>query len=207
MLPAIQEATNVNYYVDFGPLRSALEWYVNALRQDEEFFEKGGYKLRCFSDGGEIVVDLYMPNNIKRQRPGVWSTWWIDPKQGFHVVRSSLQQGGAGSGQYNVVETSVKYDEIAPGAFCVASGKSVSSGLGTVRKKRGAAGWRIREFKVTAAEFGDFEYDHALFDSASLPIKRGALVTDRRVDPPLRFKYGDAPLDEQILRAASERNY
>jgi hypothetical protein len=91
--------------------------------------------------------------------------------------------------------------------LCVASGRSVSSSLGTVAKTKGGAGWRFRAFKVTAAEFGDFEYDDVLFDSASLPIKRGALVTDRRVDPPLRFKYGEAPLDEQILRAASERNY
>jgi hypothetical protein len=126
----------------------------------------------------------------------------IDPAKGFNIVRMRIRNGGSGQGIDNEMVRELVIDEFLPGVFFARRGQEFVENLGSVDKRDKKAGWGLKQFIVDEIQTGDFEYDEGQFDWKSLPIPAGAHVEDRRVDPPLTFKYGQSPLDEEVMKAA-----
>jgi len=187
-----------------APMCAVCQTYIDRLNQNGQYFLERNRILQCRKEDRLLVVDLVQQPGTPKGKAGYQFTFWVDPDQGYHVVKSHYQLGAPGRGLYSTGDTVAAYKEIAPGVFFVSTAMSFFRSGGTVAEREKSAGWGKRDLVVTDVQFGDFAYDEGLFDAKTLPVPIGAYVTDYRTDPPLVFRFGREPLNEQILNASAK---
>lgn len=188
---------------DIVPLAVGCQILIDRIdgRRDTGYWKRR--VLRCYSQEGlQVLEDALLD-------PPAGATIlykvWIDPAKGHRVVRTRFEDGGPGQAVDYAEESRITVEEVVAGVLVDTRALTFISDLGTVAKKDKSAGWLKRQMETQQVKIDDFEYDEQLFDRKSLPIPRGALVTDQRHDPPLVFNHGQAPLDEEVLRGAANK--
>lgn len=203
--------TAANFYdlvhdgINMTPLLVNLRTYLDRLSDspEDDYFVRKSRVLRCYEEDGLLVVDNTDAPVASKSPTGCRFTFWVDPNQGFQVVRSRYQLGAPGRDLFSLSETTSSFAEIAPDVFFVKRSISIFSTLGEVAKRDDFAGFGRRDLEITGVRFGDIAIDESLFDPLLLPVPEGAYVTDYRTEPHLSFRYGKEPLDEQLLAAAA----
>jgi hypothetical protein len=175
----------------YVPLVEACNSLIRQLKGDATHSEWDAdfQRLHCVECDGLLCVEKLEGPSVPEERSGYTFSFAVDPSRGYRVVHMERRAGGRGRGlDYHEVKR-MRISEIGPGLFFPASGTVFVGSAGTVAQRDGDAGWGRKDLVVKSVEVGDFEYDTDLFDWTSLPIPDGTYVEDRRVDPPLTYRF------------------
>ena len=187
----------------YGPIDVVCDALIETARgRGDTDWTKSHWTLRCREEKGQILVEQLHYGELPEGRLRHTFSFAVDPKRGFRTTRFNRRWGGPGQNLDYEERREVQIDEILPGVFFQRRGRHFVRNLGKAPEKEATAGWALAQFVVDDIAVGDFDYDDKNFSVESLPIPKGADVEDRRVDPPLHLKFGEAPLNEQILQAA-----
>lgn len=194
--------------IKYVPIVETCQHLIDQLegRVPNNVWEPDERRLRCTDRGGVLTVEKIEGPAIPSERSGYWHSFSVDSNRGFRLVARSRHSGGTGRGLDYAETATLELEEPATGIFVPFRGVQFVATLGTVDQREGSAAWIREDFQVDEVKFGDFKYDDALLSWKALPIPKGAYVEDRRVDPPLTFRFGEAPLDQQILDGALRGN-
>lgn len=194
---AIDAITEAYDGTKFAPLPEICQSLIERFKEQRFDAPNDGCKLQCTERDGLIKVDCSVgtaacPHDF---------TFTVDTNKGFNICSLRLRVGGPGQGIDHEFLRTVEYDEVLPGVYFQRNGVDFFSHEGLVDKRDKTAGFTSQIVEATHVQVGEFEYDNRLFEFDSLAIAKGTMIIDKRTQPPLEFRFGEAPLDEQLLRS------
>jgi thiol-disulfide isomerase/thioredoxin len=149
-----------------GPVDVVCQTLIDRITQGKDGKDADWWKgrvLRCYEENSLLVVEND-DNPARKSRCRY--RFWVDPKHGYHVVRTQNEQGRHRD------ESQVELTEAAPGVFMPKQATEFIAEPG-----RGAA--RV-DMRVDVMRVGDVKYASELFELASLPVPKDVRVTDHR---------------------------
>ena len=145
--------------------------------------------LECRREGSVMTVSEVEGDSVPPERGGYTFSFSVDSSKGYRLIQTKRHAGGEGRGLNYSEFTQLNVQEFFPGVFFPKTGVRYVSETGNVSKKEGRSGTSRTDFIVEELLIGDFEYDESRFTMASLPIPKGTMVEDRRLDPPATYQF------------------
>jgi hypothetical protein len=166
--------------LNYRPVDVACQTYINRITEGKDGEYWKSRILRCYEEDDLLVVengnDMRAPGQTTRSR----LAFWVDPRRGYHVVRSLVEHGGPGGNLHYRERTDVEFVEARPGIFLAKRARTFVADTGMVARRDGRAGWLRRDMEVTSVKVGDFPYQERLFRSESLPVPKDVHIIDDR---------------------------
>ncbi|HQX50373.1 MAG TPA: hypothetical protein PLY87_15150 [Planctomycetaceae bacterium] len=144
--------------------------------------------LVCRREGSVMTVSKVEGDSVPPERGGYTFSFSVDSSKGYRLIETKRHAGGEGRGLNYSEVTHFNVHEFFPGVFHSKTGVRYVSETGNVSKKEGHRRASRTDFIVDNLVIGDLDYDESRFTMASLPIPKGTMVEDLRIDPPLTYK-------------------
>jgi peroxiredoxin len=156
-----------------APVADACRALIDRVGKPEEW---KGAVLRCNEEDGLLAVTIDYPGRkLKSEK-----TFWVDPRRGYHVVRTRHEWGSEGQTVNYLDEARVEIAEPAPGVFVPARATRFICDAGSIARRDSRAGWGRSDMEVVKVRVGQFAYEDRLFGPASLPVPKDVIVSDDR---------------------------
>ncbi|MEJ7595978.1 MAG: hypothetical protein WKF77_31090 [Planctomycetaceae bacterium] len=187
---AVQNLEQVFEGTRYVPLLMGCRSLISQLNgeQPENKWDPAMRRLVCRREGSVLTVSNVEGDSVPPERGGYTFSFSIDSSKGYRLIQTERHAGGEGRGLNYSEFTQLNVQESFPGVFFPKSGIRYVSDTGNVSKKEGHSGAMRTDFIVEELLIGDFEYDLAM---ASLPIPKGTMVEDRRLDPPATYQFAE----------------
>lgn len=197
VIPVYYDAWQVFDGRSYSHIPVACSRLIESIRTSESGWEdEFASTLRC-----SIEPDGLITFEVGSQRgSGRSSSFVVDATARLTLVRSIDELRSEGFFFYKVIEN--EYQNIAPGVDYLRRSRQ---GLWSKQGEDDPA-WDRYEVSIDSVQFGDFDYDESKFETASLPVPKGAIVSDHRSSRARQFTYGTSPLNEEdLLNALGDR--
>lgn len=188
--------------LNYRPVDAACQTHIDRITEGKDGKYWKSRILRCFEEDGLLGVENDRdPKQVAGETTHDRVAFWIDPRRGYHVVRSLVEHGEPGGSLHYRERTEVGLAEAEPGVFFTKRATTFVAETGTVARRDDRAGWLRTDMEVTSVKVGNFPYQERLFRLESLPVPKDVHVTDHRdqdkqpiFEPPLidRLKVGAA---------------